>query len=221
MTVQGADQGDTTTIAETVTAAAEDLEAVAAATDGETAVIEEVVADKGYHSNQVLVDLAALDLRTYIAEPDRGRRRWKKKAAARDAVYANRRRIHGGTGLGLVAATQRTPGTAECASLRNGQTASHAFARPHEHPETVVGARQWVQLGPLHADAVRDRHAPQSAGAARGRCALYRRALDPRRRPLAHRETLFADPSSSFTPHHRFELLPVSMSEKSPLATAC
>ena len=34
--------------------------------------IEEVVADKGYHSNQVLVDLAALDLRSYIAEPARG-----------------------------------------------------------------------------------------------------------------------------------------------------
>ena len=48
VTVQGADQGDTTTtIAETVTAAAEELEAVAAATDGETAVIDEVVADKG------------------------------------------------------------------------------------------------------------------------------------------------------------------------------
>ena len=68
---QGADQGYTTTIAGTVTAAAEDLEAVAAVTDGETAVIDEVVADKGYHSNRVLVDLASLDLRTYIAEPDR------------------------------------------------------------------------------------------------------------------------------------------------------
>jgi hypothetical protein len=64
VTVQGADQGDTTTTADTVTAAAEDLEAVAAATDDHTVVIEEVVADKGYHSNQVLVDLAALDLRT-------------------------------------------------------------------------------------------------------------------------------------------------------------
>ena len=79
VTVQGADQGDTTTIAETVTAAAEELEAVAAVTDGDTAVIDEVVADKGYHSNQVLVDLAALDLRTYIAEPDRGRRKWKNE----------------------------------------------------------------------------------------------------------------------------------------------
>ena len=96
VTVQGADQGDTTTIAETVTAAAEDLEAVAVATGGDTAVIDEVVADKGYHSNQVLVDLAALDLRTYIAEPDRGPRDWRGKAAARDAVYANRRRIRGG-----------------------------------------------------------------------------------------------------------------------------
>jgi transposase len=99
VTVQGADQGDTTTIAETVTAAAEELEAVAVATRGQTSVIAEVVADKGYHSNQVLVDLAALDLRTYIAEPDRGRRQWKKKAAARDAVYANRRRIRGARGL--------------------------------------------------------------------------------------------------------------------------
>src|SRR5215203_143024 len=101
VTVQGADQGDTTTIAETVTAAAEELEAVATVTEGETAVIEEVVADKGYHSNQVLVDLAALGRRTYIAEPNRGRRAWKKKAAARDAVYANRRRIRGARGHAL------------------------------------------------------------------------------------------------------------------------
>jgi transposase len=102
VTVQGADQGDTTTIAETVTAAAEELEAVAEVTDGHTVVIDEVVADKGYHSNQVLVDLAALDVRTYIAEPDRGRRNWKNKAAARDAVHANRRRIRGPRGLALL-----------------------------------------------------------------------------------------------------------------------
>jgi transposase len=101
VTVQGADQGDTTTIAETVTEAAEQLDAVAVVTDGHTEVIEEVVADKGYHSNQVLVDLAALDLRTYIAEPQRGRRCWKKKTDARDAVYANRRRIRGTRGHAL------------------------------------------------------------------------------------------------------------------------
>ncbi len=40
VTVQGADQGDTTTIAETLTAAAEDLEAVATVTDDDTGVIK-------------------------------------------------------------------------------------------------------------------------------------------------------------------------------------
>ena len=84
-----------------MTAAAEDLEAVATATAEHTRVIEEVVADKGYHSNQVLVDLAALDLRTYIAEPQRGRRRWTRTATARDAVYANRRRIRRARGRAL------------------------------------------------------------------------------------------------------------------------
>ena len=74
---------------------------MAVATDGHTAIIDEVVADKGYHSNQTLVDLATLDLRTYIAEPDRGRRNWTHPAAARDAVYANRRRIRGVRGLAL------------------------------------------------------------------------------------------------------------------------
>ena len=102
VTVQGADQGDTTTIAETLTAAAEDLEAVATVTDDDTGVIDEVLADKGHHSNQVLTDLAALDLRSYIAEPDRGRRPWTKNAVARDAVYANRRRIRGTRGVTLL-----------------------------------------------------------------------------------------------------------------------
>ena len=63
---------------------------------------DEVVADKGYHSNQVLTDLAALDLRSYIAEPDRGRRNWTKNAVARDAVYAKRRRIRGTRGVALL-----------------------------------------------------------------------------------------------------------------------
>ena len=65
-------------------------------------MINEVVADKGYHSNQVLTDLAALDLRSYIAEPGRGRRNWTKNAVARDAVYANRRCIRAIRGVALL-----------------------------------------------------------------------------------------------------------------------
>lgn len=51
--------------------------------DGE---IKEVVADKGYHSNQVVVDLEAVGVRSYISEPDRGRRNWKDHPDARDAT---------------------------------------------------------------------------------------------------------------------------------------
>jgi transposase len=68
--------------------------------DGEG--IEEIVGDKGYHSNQSLVDFEAVDVRSYISEPDHGRRNWKKNPTARDAVYRNRRRIRGPRGLRLL-----------------------------------------------------------------------------------------------------------------------
>ncbi len=70
VTVQDADDGDTTTSIETLIDAAEHVEAVQP--DGEG--IQEFVADKGYHSNQSLVDLEAVGVRSYISEPDRGRR---------------------------------------------------------------------------------------------------------------------------------------------------
>jgi hypothetical protein len=37
----------------------------------------------------VLVDLEAIGVRSYISEPDRGRRNWEKHPEARDAVYRN------------------------------------------------------------------------------------------------------------------------------------
>ena len=98
VTVQDADDGDTTTSIETLIEAAEQVEAVRPDGDG----IKEVVGDKGYHSNQSLVDLEAVGVRGYISEPDRGRRTWKKNPEARDAVYRNRRRIRGSRGLRLL-----------------------------------------------------------------------------------------------------------------------
>src|SRR6266849_6506912 len=76
VTVQGADEGDTTTLQETLPEAAEQLEAVAAVTEHGVETVEEVVADKGYHSKQTLRDLEALEIRAYIAEPKRGRQTW-------------------------------------------------------------------------------------------------------------------------------------------------
>jgi transposase len=98
VTVQDADDGDTTTCVETLIEAAAQVETVRPEGEG----IEEIVGDKGYHSNQSLVDFEAVGVRSYISEPDRDRRNWKKNSTARDAVYRNRRRIRGPRGLRLL-----------------------------------------------------------------------------------------------------------------------
>ena len=64
VTVQDADEGDTATSIETLIEAAAQVETVVP--DGE---IKELVADKGYHSNQEFVDLEAVGVPSYISDP--------------------------------------------------------------------------------------------------------------------------------------------------------
>ena len=123
VTLQPADQGDTTTVYETVVAATEQLREVV--DDRKTADtiakdwMAEVVDDKGYHSGQVLADLAELGIRTYTSEPRRkGRRDWAGKHRERDAVYANRRRIRGARGKRLM--------------RRRGELVERSFAHAYE-----------------------------------------------------------------------------------------
>ena len=59
VTLQDADQGDTTTIIETVIAAAEQSEDAQAEIQAPEPLAE-IIADKGYHSNQTMIDLAAV-----------------------------------------------------------------------------------------------------------------------------------------------------------------
>jgi transposase len=101
VTLQGADQGDTTTIVETAKAAAEQVDAAQRKVE-EPQPLEEIVGDKGYHSNQTMVDLDAAGIRSYIAEPDRGRRDWSDEPDAQAPVYRNRRRIRGTRGRRLM-----------------------------------------------------------------------------------------------------------------------
>lgn len=89
VTVQPADRGDTSSYVETLEAA--QVEAVKAHRAG----IEEVVMDKGYHSSAVLMDLAQRGLRSYVPEPERGRRKWAGKQHEQRCVYENRRRVRG------------------------------------------------------------------------------------------------------------------------------
>ena len=97
LTVQDASVGDTGTIMDTLAEAEGQLVKLQRKAGLETLVegMQEVVADKGYHSDDVLVGLQEVGLRSYISTPDRGRRRWRGDTLAQDAVYANRRRGRG------------------------------------------------------------------------------------------------------------------------------
>ncbi len=101
VTLQGADVGDPTSLVETAIAAAEQVEA-AHAPSATPAAVAEIVADKGYHSNETMVDLHAVEVRSYIAEPERGRRDWTNAPEAQAPVYGNRRRVRGVRGKRLL-----------------------------------------------------------------------------------------------------------------------
>ncbi len=106
VTVQDASDGDTATLPATLIMAAEQVELVQPDGPG----VEEVVADKGYHSDETLVALGAVGVRSHVSEPERGRRCWQdkktgetppEKRAAQKALYANRRRVRGRRGRRL------------------------------------------------------------------------------------------------------------------------
>ena len=133
MTVQDASDGDPATLPKTLTMAAEQVETVQP--DG--AGVEEVIADKGYHSDETLVALDDVGVRSYVSEPERGRRRWQDKKTgetppakrtAQRALYGNRRRIRGARGRRL----QR----------RRGELVERPFAHQYE---TGGLRRVWVR----------------------------------------------------------------------------
>ena len=101
VTTHGGAVGDTASVEETLPPAGEAVaEQIAESTaDGQFKVnakgVEEWVGDKGYHSGDVLVKTRTLNVRSYIAEPDRGRRKWVGKRVEQVVVYRNRQRIQG------------------------------------------------------------------------------------------------------------------------------
>jgi len=109
VTTHGGAAADTATVETTVVEAAVEVAGLIAEVtpEGEYQVhaegVEEVVADKGYHSNDVVRGFTEMELRTYIAEPERGERNWEDKPVEKEAVYANRRRIRGARGKRLQA----------------------------------------------------------------------------------------------------------------------
>jgi len=81
--------------------------------------IEEVIADKGYPSGAVMQRVKSYQVRSSIPEKKQaGRRNWVGKHAEQQAVYANRRRVHGGYGKGLL--------------RRRGELVERSFAHCYE-----------------------------------------------------------------------------------------
>lgn len=105
VTVQAADTGDTDSLPKTLEQAEQSLVAIrdpeAQAARPESG-IEEVVGDKGYHSDETLRHCAEKNIRTYISEPKRPRRNWKGDTKRKQRLYANRQRIKGTRGKQLL-----------------------------------------------------------------------------------------------------------------------
>jgi transposase len=103
VTLQEAHLGDTTTVKETLAEAGETVAqliereaqtAPAEAPRVNLGGIEEVVADKGYHSGAGLEEMKAVGVCTYIPEKKQtGQRHWAGKEGQQQAVYANRQRL--------------------------------------------------------------------------------------------------------------------------------
>jgi len=98
VTIQPADRGDTQSFEQTLSETLENLAAVAEDVELPEQVLQELVADRGYHSGAALKRVQELGLRSYIAEPKRPRRKWRGRIAEQKATYANHRRMKGARG---------------------------------------------------------------------------------------------------------------------------
>ena len=207
VTLQGADHGDTTTIVETTIAAAEQVED-AQADVAKPQPLDEMIADKGYHSNQTMVDLDALGIRSYIAEPDRGRRDWSDAPEAQAPVYGNRRRIRGARGRRLM--------------RRRGERVERSFAhvydtggmrRTHLRGHTNILKRLLIHAGAFNLGLVM-RHLI-GVGTPRGLQGRVAAAITTLvalwslvAKPWTPTGPPPSDPALLFTPSPRYELLP-------------
>ena len=106
VTLHGGAKGDTKSLPDTLEKAQSNLQELANNAEYCERIHEdagrEVVGDKGYHGNDILVELVEQEYRSYISEPERGGRKWKNKQAEQAATYANRRRIRRTRGKRLI-----------------------------------------------------------------------------------------------------------------------
>ena len=106
--------------------------------------VEELVADKGYHSGSVLEQVKALEVSTYIPERKQaGKRNWDGKQSEQQAVEANRSRVTGDYGKQLL--------------RRRGEFLERSFAHCYETGGmrrcTLRGHENILKRLPIHIGA--------------------------------------------------------------------
>ena len=95
--VYHADEPDTDSLLVSVTEAQRNLDDA-----GIEQRIEEAVADKGYHKNEMLADCRECNILTYISEREQEKRCWTDKPLEHEEAFrANRRRVWGACGRRL------------------------------------------------------------------------------------------------------------------------
>jgi transposase len=144
ITVQGADQGDTTTIETTLPEAVEQLEAVAAVTDDAVSTGEEVVTDKAYPASRSSGSCRPSGYGRTSASRTVGRRDgWISAPNVTPSMPIaphTRRPRHTSA-----ATPRRAPGTAERVALRDRRQAPHASPRARQHLEAAVAPCRRMQ----------------------------------------------------------------------------
>ncbi len=159
VTLQAADQGDTTTVQQTLPEAGEAVATLIGreaerrpeeAPQVNLQGIEELVTDKGYHSGAVVEQVKSYGVRSYISEKQQqGRRNWNGKHTEQQAVYENRRRVRGEYGKRLL--------------RRRGELIERSFAhcyetggmrRTHLRGHENILKRQLIHVGAFNLSLV-------------------------------------------------------------------
>ena len=200
VTIQPANLGDTSSWRPTVEETYQNLNAVAedekAAGQLHPNPVEEVVADKGYHSNETMGDFRELGTRSYVSEPARGQRDWEGKTAQRDAVYANRRRVRGERGKRLMRQRGELLERTFAHVLETG-----AMRRTHLRGHNNILKRMLVHVGGFNLGLVMRR--AFGIGKPRGLQGLFLRVFRPILRPwwvLAELWTCVDESASTIQP---------------------
>jgi transposase len=155
-----------------------------------------------------MLELETFGVRTYISEPDRGPQGWIDQRAERDAVYANRRRIRGPRGKHLL---RRRGEMLERPNAHLYETGG--MRRTHLRGHRNILKRLLVHVSEYNLGLLMRTMfgigTPRSlqgrvAAAIAALVALWSLVADP----WTSSGSQPSDPSRSFTPSPRYELLP-------------